>query len=99
MDGLEELGLMKENQIVLNVQKENNRRKKQYGFGAKAAANVFSECTPESYMYEQCLKLYTTHEKFIKKDTGEQCTEEDLLMNMNMLYLLRTENDIYGRPE
>ena len=72
--------------------------KKCYGLGAKGAEAMLTESTCSKDMYEELLETYTTNSKFIRKDTGEQCTEEDLEMNMHMLYMKRTEDDAWVKP-
>lgn len=72
--------------------------KKDYGLGLKTAERMFSNCIEEKDVYEDVLSCYLNHPKFIKKSTGKQCTEEDLHMNMQLLYMKRTMDDEWSIP-
>ena len=73
--------------------------KKCYGLGAKGAEAMFSSAIDEKDLYNDVLNCYLTHPKFIKKNTGEQADEVDLMLNMHMLYMLRTHDDKWEKPE
>ncbi len=72
--------------------------KKRYGLGQKTAEKYLEVHHTEAEMYQAVLNCYLEHPKFIKKDTGTQTTEEDLKMNMRMLYMLRTVDDEWRVP-
>ena len=72
--------------------------KKCYGLGVKGAENMFTNAIDEADIYHDVLSCYLSHPKFVRKDTGLQATEEDLQMNMKMLYMLRTVDDSWSKP-
>lgn len=72
--------------------------KKEYGLGKKGAEEALRDCTTEKELYRTCLDLYQNNVKFTKKTTEEQCTEEDLVQNMHLLYMKRTEIDYWEKP-
>ena len=72
--------------------------KKNYGLGQKGAEKYLSVHDSEEDLYQAVLNCYLEHPKFLKKDTGVQTTEDELEMNMHMLYMLRTEDDKWERP-
>ena len=72
--------------------------KKCYGLGEKGADKMFSNAISEKDLYDDVLACYLMHPKFQRKDTGEQATESDLILNLNMLYMLRTDDDFYEVP-
>ena len=86
--------------IMYYYDKEGSKTwKKNYGIGQKTAEKFMAAFDTEKEMYDYVLGLYLESTKFIKVDTGKQCKEEDLLMNMKMLYMLRDYDDEYGVPK
>jgi len=72
--------------------------KKDYGLGKVGAEKTLTGLTTERELYLTVLDYYRNNEKFIKKSTGEQATEEDLHINMQLLYMLRTIDDQWRAP-
>ena len=72
--------------------------KKCYGLGQKTAERYLEVHHTEEDMYKAVLNCYLEHPKFIRKDTNVQATEDDLIMNMHMLYMLRTLDDHWEKP-
>lgn len=58
------------------------------GYGAKKAEKLITEEMSEKEMYETCLEHYLLKER----------TEQDLIDNMHQLYMLRSEDDEWKRP-
>ncbi len=75
---------------------ETGTWKKDYGLGKVGAAKALAGLTTEKEMYDKCLELY---ESWVRKGSGEAVTEEDLVRNMQLLYLLRTKDDEWENPE
>ena len=63
--------------------------KKEYGLGKVGARKALQECSEEKDFYAVVLDLYEN--KFNR-------TEEDLLTNMQLLYLLRKHDEFYRKP-
>ena len=84
--------------IMYYLDEESKTWKKEYGLGKAGARKALMDCTTEKELYRTVLDFYLNSEKFIKKGTGEQCTEEDLHINMQLLYMLRTEDDNWRIP-
>jgi len=72
--------------------------KKNYGLGKKGAREALEGLTTEKELYLTVLDYYRNSEKFIRKDNGEQATEEDLAINMQLLYMKRTDDDCWEKP-
>jgi hypothetical protein len=77
----------------------SNTWKKNYGLGAVGASNLLTGMVNEVDMYSLVLDTYLSSPKFIRKDTGLQCTEQDLVMNMRLLYMLRHTDDNWNIPK
>lgn len=63
--------------------------KKEYGLGKVGARKALQECSEEKEFYAVVLDLYEN--KFER-------TEEDLLTNLQLLYLLREHDEFYRKP-
>jgi len=70
--------------------------KKDYGLGKVGASKAMDGLKTEKEMYDRCLELYLT---WTRKGNGEAVTEDDLVRNMQLLYLLRSEKDKWEKPE
>jgi len=85
--------------IMYYFSEESGTWKKNYGLGQKGAEKYLAVHQTEEEMYQAVLNCYLLHPKFVKKDTGTQTSEEDLAMNMKMLYLLRYTDDEWSKPQ
>ena len=61
------------------------------GIGKVKAAKAFIGCNTERQLYDKCVELY----KIAYKDTWEQ----ELTLNANLLYILRSEGDKWQIPK
>lgn len=77
---------------------DSNTWKKDYGLGQKTAEKYLAVHHTAAEMYTAVRSQYLHSPKFIKKSTEGQCTEEDLLDNMFLLYMIRHEEDFYQPP-
>ena len=84
--------------IMFYLNDDTGTWKKCYGLGKKGAMEALEGCVTEKELYDAVLDLYLNSEKFIRKDNGEQCTEGELHMNMQLLYMKRTEDDYWRKP-
>jgi len=84
--------------IMYYFSEESQTFKKNYGLGQKGAEKFLEIHHTELDMYNAVKSCYLHDPRFIKKDDGEQCTMTDLVRNMNMLYLLREEEDSWAVP-
>ena len=76
--------------IMFYLDETTGTWKKEYGLGKVGARKALQECVTEKEFYDTVLDLYEN--KFNR-------TEEDLLTNMQLLYLLREHDEFYRRPE
>ena len=81
--------------IMYYLNKESGTWKKNYGLGKVGARKALMDCKTEKELYRTCLEHYET---WTKKGDGTPCSQHDLDVNMQLLYLLRTENDKWERP-
>lgn len=66
--------------------------KKDYGLGKVGARKALEGLTTEKELQSECIELYKT---FTKKSDGSVPTKEDFVINMNLLYLLRSQDDYW----
>lgn len=64
--------------------------KKDYGLGAKGAEKALYNCKTEAEFQQAVLDVYAT---LTKRSDGSIPTEEDFKVNMDLLYLLRSQDD------
>lgn len=69
--------------------------KKDYGVGDKTADGILEGWETEKELYDAVLKAYS---QMTKKSDGSVPTEEDLHINMQLLYMKRTEDDEWRPP-
>ena len=72
---------------------ETGTWKKDYGLGQKGAEKLLENITSKEEMYLTVLDAYTN---MTKKSDGTTPDELDLRRNLDMLYLLRREDEFFG---
>jgi len=67
--------------------------KKEYGLGKVGAGKALEGCSTEKELQLRCLEVYQT---LTSKVTGKPPTKEDFIINMQLLYLKRSQDDQWG---
>lgn len=78
--------------IMHYLDKDTGTWKKDYGLGKQGARKALEGLTTEKELQAKCIELYET---FTKKSDGSVPTIEDFIINMNLLYLLRSQEDFW----
>jgi len=76
--------------IMMYLNEEKGTWQKDYGYGKKTIRKVLADCVTEKDFQQTVLDHYAT---FTKKSDGTTPTVDDFITNMNLLYLLRSEDD------